>query len=151
MASGGWYPGWDSLFIQILILLKKPLYYGSFEIKVGYSITSLYYWSFDMWFSNGKKSLLTLKTTTKSNKTFTKINSFRKYLQFVGLKGRSLVNGNNFYSTIQFFWKLWQFQWNLDDMLSANFHHHHMVVSILTIFFKPLTLWQFQWKQNGFL
>ena len=35
-----------------------------------------------------RKSLLPFETTTKSNKKFTKIISFRKYLQFVGLKGR---------------------------------------------------------------
>ena len=69
------------------LIKKTSLYYGSFEIKVAHSITSLYYGSFDKWFSNCKKSILPLETTTESTKTFTKIISFRKYLQSLGLKG----------------------------------------------------------------
>ena len=83
---------WMTLIIYInpTIIKKTSLYYSSLEIKVDHSITSLYYGSFDMWFSNCSKSLLPHETKTKSNKTFTKIISFRKYLQFVGLKGRFL-------------------------------------------------------------
>ena len=127
-----------NIYTNSNLITNTSVYFGSFEIKLAHTITSLYYGSFDKWFSNCKNTILHLEITTRSTITYTVIISFRVYFLFLGLKDQFLGEWAQLWLKNIVFWNLWLFQWNPNDMLRANFHHHHMVVLIWTLFLKPL-------------